>query len=59
MTLDEIFFPLVYGFSDFERVKDRLSDCRAKNRIPENAKTVISVLFPYYLGEDYYKRNKK
>jgi len=55
MKLDEIFCGLPYGFSSFDGIKDRLIDCRAKARLPENAKTVISVLFPYYLGEEYYK----
>ena len=54
MTLDEIFCSLPYGFSSFDRIKDRLLDCRAKARLPENAQTVISVLFPYYLGEETY-----
>ena len=57
MELDDIFGVLPYGFSEFERVKDRLIECRAKARLPENAKTVISVLFPYYLGEEYYKNS--
>lgn len=55
MELDSIFGFLPYGFSDFYKIKDRLIECRAKGRIPENTKTVISVLFPYYLGEEYYK----
>ncbi len=55
MTLDDVFCGLPYGFSAFSQVEDRLLDCRAKARLPQNAKTVISVLFPYYLGEDYYK----
>ncbi|MBR4429525.1 MAG: DUF1730 domain-containing protein [Clostridia bacterium] len=55
MKLDEIFCGLPYGFSSFAAVKDRLLECRAKARLPENAETVISVLFPYYLGEEYYK----
>ena len=55
MELDDIFCGLPYGFSAFEAVKDKLIDCRAKARLPENAQTVISVLFPYYLGEEYYK----
>ncbi|MBQ7688189.1 MAG: DUF1730 domain-containing protein [Clostridia bacterium] len=54
-ALDEIFCGLPYGFSSFASVSGRLIDCRAKARLPENAETVISVLFPYYLGEDYYK----
>lgn len=55
--LDPIFDGLPYGFSEFEKVKDRLIDCRAKSRLPENARTVISVLFPYYLGEEFYERS--
>lgn len=52
--LNEIFGVLPYGFSSFDAVKDSLIDCRAKERIPENTRTVLSVLFPYYLGEEYY-----
>ena len=55
MKLDDIFCGLPYGFSAFAAVKDRLIDCRSKARLPENVETVISVLFPYYLGEEYYK----
>ena len=55
MKLDDIFGVLPYGFSDFDKIKDNLIDCRAKSRLPENAKTVISVLFPYYLGEEFYE----
>lgn len=55
MTLDEVFCGLPYGFSSFADVRGRLIDCRAKARLPENAQTVISVLFPYYLGEAYYR----
>lgn len=57
--LDPIFDGLPYGFSEFEKVKDRLIDCRAKSRLPENARTVISVLFPYYLGEEFYERSNE
>ena len=55
MELEDIFCGLPYGFSAFSEVRDRLIDCRAKARLPENARTVISVLFPYYLGETYYR----
>ncbi|MCH5198629.1 MAG: DUF1730 domain-containing protein [Oscillospiraceae bacterium] len=55
MKLDEIFCGLPYGFSAFSDIKDSLLDCRARQRLPKDAKTVISVLFPYYLGEEYYK----
>jgi len=47
---------LPFGFSSFDKVRDMLIPCRAISRNPENAKTVISVLFPYYLGEEYYKK---
>ncbi len=30
-------------------------NCRAKSRIPQNAKSVITYLFPYYLGEKFYE----
>lgn len=55
MTLDDIFCGLPYGFSSFAAVRDRLIACRALERLPQNAQTVISVLFPYYLGEESYK----
>ena len=55
MNLDEIFCGLPYGFSSFADVKDRLIECRAKARLPQGAQTVISVLFPYYLGEEAYR----
>ena len=53
--MDRFFMGLPYGFSAFSDVSESLIPCRAKARIPENAKTVISILFPYYLGEEYYK----
>ncbi len=43
------------GAVSFENAKPLL-DCRAKSRLPENAKTVIVALFPYYIGE-FEKRN--
>ena len=55
-ALDRIFCGLPYGFSSFEAVRGRLIDCRAKARLPRDARTVISVLFPYYLGEACYER---
>ena len=42
------------GVCDFEKI-GTLIECRAKSRIPHNAKRVIVYLFPYYLGEDFYK----
>ncbi len=47
---------LPYGFSSFDDIKNSLLPCRALERLPENAKTVISVLFPYYLGEEIYEK---
>ncbi len=55
--MDKIFKGLPYGFSSFDEVSDSLIECAAKRRIPENAKTVISILFPYYLGEEFYERS--
>ena len=55
LTLDAVFCGLPYGFSAFSQVKEHLIECRAKERLPENTQTVISVLFPYYLGEEYYQ----
>ena len=45
----------VYGFCDFISVADGLINCRAKNRLPDNAKSIIVMLFPYYLGEEKYR----
>ena len=45
----------VYGFCDFEPFRNKLINCRAKGRLPENAKSIIVMLFPYYLGEEEYK----
>ncbi len=53
--LDE--FCDVYGFCSFEEVENYLIDCRAKSRIPQNAKTIITLLFPYYLGEEAYENS--
>ena len=45
----------VFGFCPFDKVKDSLIKCRALNNIPENAKTVIVMLFPYNLGDEAYE----
>ena len=34
-----------------------LLECRAKQRIPQNAKSVIVYLFPYFLGDEYYEES--
>lgn len=41
------------GFCAFDTVKDRLLQCRAIARIPENAKTVILLLFPYKVKTEH------
>ncbi len=43
------------GVCEFSVFSQNLINCRAKARIPENAKSIAVYLFPYYLGEDYYK----
>ncbi len=40
------------GFCDFDIVKDNLLDCRAKSRLPQNAKTIIICAFPYKVKEE-------
>ncbi len=40
------------GFCSFEKIKDKLLDCRAVSRIPENSKTVITCLFPYKVKDE-------
>lgn len=40
------------GFCEFSAIEDNLLECRAKGRIPENAKTVILFLFPYKVRKE-------
>ncbi|NMP36791.1 MAG: epoxyqueuosine reductase [Clostridiales bacterium] len=46
---------LPYGVCDFLQLSGRLLQCRAAQRLPKDAKSVICVLFPYNLGEDAYR----
>lgn len=46
---------LPVGVCSFKHFENALIPCRAINRIPDNAKSVIVYLFPYYLGEGNYK----
>ena len=39
------------GFCDFCEVEGHLLDCRAKNRLPQNSKTIIMCAFPYKINE--------
>lgn len=45
----------IYGFCSYDNVKDSLIECRAIKRIPLNAQSVITALFPYYLGDGAYE----
>ncbi len=46
---------LPWGVCKYQDFKDSLIECRAKARIPENARSIIVYLFPYYLGQESYK----
>lgn len=46
---------LPMGVCSFSKLQNNLISCRALERVPENAKSVIVVLFPYYLGDEYYE----
>lgn len=50
----EIFGGLLHGTIPFSAVEGRLLRFSSLRRLPENAKSVICVLFPYYIGEKYY-----
>ena len=45
----------LWGVCRFDDIKDRLIDCRAKNRLPENARSILVACFPYLLDEENYK----
>lgn len=47
---------LPVGVCAFSDLSDNLFKCAALKRLPENAKSVIVYLFPYYLGEKYYEK---
>ena len=47
----------LWGICGFEKIKNNLIECRAKNRLPENAKSVIVACFPYLLPEESYKNS--
>lgn len=51
--MDEI-TPL-WGLCPFDKIENDLIECRAKNRLPQKAKTVIVACFPYLLKEENYK----
>lgn len=47
----------LWGICPFGAVKDNLIDCRAKQRLPLNARSVIIMAFPYLLDEKYYENS--
>ena len=47
----------LWGICPFEKISDGLIECRAKSRLPENAKSVIVACFPYLLSEDNYHKS--
>lgn len=44
----------LWGICDYGKIKDNLIECRAKSRLPENAKAVIIACFPYLLPKENY-----
>ena len=54
-ALQTVFSPLPWGVCPFADVKDKLLDVRSISRIPENAQSVLVVLFPYLLEEEQYE----
>lgn len=53
-SLQALFGELPWGVCPFAQVKDRLLNVRSKERIPENAQSVLVFLFPYLLEEEIY-----
>ncbi|MBR5113102.1 MAG: DUF1730 domain-containing protein [Clostridia bacterium] len=47
----------LWGICPFGAVKDNLIDCRAKQRLPVNSRSVIIMAFPYLLDEKYYENS--
>lgn len=44
----------LWGICPFDRINDLLIECRAKSRLPDNAKSVIVAVFPYLLPDSEY-----
>lgn len=45
----------LWGICSFEKIENNLIDCAAKKRLPQNARSVICVLFPYLLEAETYR----
>lgn len=54
MTFNEIMRRFVpdHGICDFEKIRPHLIACRAIDRVPKNAKSIIMCVFPYRFPED-------
>ena len=48
---DAQFGPLPVGVCEFAPLRSRLIPCRAQARLPQNAQSVVVVLFPYHVGK--------
>ncbi len=59
MNINEIMNGIspLWGICSFDKIKNSIIDCRAKSRLPDNAKSVIVACFPYLLPEDSYKNS--
>ncbi len=44
----------LWGICSFDKIKTGLIECRAKGRLPKNAKSVIVACFPYLLDDAMY-----
>lgn len=47
----------LWGICPFEKIKNGLIECRAKGRLPKNAKSVIVACFPYLLEKSEYQNS--
>ena len=56
IMIDEIIYDLnvPYGICPFDLVKDNLINCRAKEKLPQNSKSIIVFLFPYKFEDNKY-----
>lgn len=56
--LQPIFGNLEWGVCPFAAVEPSLLQVRSKNRLPEHAKSVLVVAFPYLLDEENYQNSR-
>ncbi|MCR5484511.1 MAG: DUF1730 domain-containing protein [Clostridiales bacterium] len=46
-----------WGVCDYCDFAEHILPCRAASKIPENSKSIITMIFPYYLGEETYENS--